>query len=376
MALTDEDRFLRVVGSTFLEVGQLADVWDHRPHGFRDEHPEDVRRRPSVLPVSLTQQLDDPGSPMSTFMVAELPNVKAVLAEYRRQLPQSPPLRPKWPVEAGPVPWGTLGLALDARLRLTLSPDAGTAPGRTGPVWEGIQWLRSRPDLSAVGDSAREVAAATAELVARCTPHTRRGLLLPSVDEDALCRQLIVLAWCEEIFRTRRLAPGSALDRLSTSGATSAADLAAAVPAEAVADVVGILGLCGLQPDWVEVRKRARAVPGSVVSGPAFAGSSLVGGADADVVVGGLLLDIKAAVNPRAFRREIPYQLIGYVLLDLDDAFAMTSAGLFLARQGALVRWELPELLRLFGAQRPLPELRERCRQHLQASKFLRASRR
>ncbi len=53
VALTDEDRFLRVVGSTFLEVGQLVDVWDQRPHGFRDEHPKDVRRRPYVLPVSL-----------------------------------------------------------------------------------------------------------------------------------------------------------------------------------------------------------------------------------------------------------------------------------------------------------------------------------
>ena len=306
---------------------------------------------------------------MSTFMAAELPDVRAVLADFRRQLPQTLPLRPDWPAEAGPVPWGTLGLALDARLRLTLSPDAAGDPGRAGPVWEGIEWLRSMPAHSSVGGAARQVAVDTAELVAKRAPHVGPGLLLPDDDEDALCRQLIVLAWCEEIFRTRRLAPGSALDRLSTSEAATVTDLLAAVPAAAVADLVAVHGLCNQLPDWAMVREQAHAAPSSVMSGPTFAGSGRVGGADADVLVGGLLIDIKASVNPRTSRKEIPYQLIGYVLLDFDDVYGITSAGLFLARQGTLISWELPALLTLFGARHPVQELRERCRQHLNAGK-------
>lgn len=47
-------------------------------------------------------------------------------------------------------------------------------------------------------------------------------------------------------------------------------------------------------------------------------------GADADLIIGDLLLDVKATVTTTKARREDFLQLIGYVQLDYDDRYHIT----------------------------------------------------
>lgn len=95
---------------------------------------------------------------------------------------------------------------------------------------------------------------------------------------------------------------------------------------------------------------------------PTFDGSALIGGADADLIVDGCLIEIKTTVKPETLPRDVLYQLLGYVLLDFTDKHGISSVGLYLSRQGEFVSWPLGELLaRLTGIDSvDLPGLRRR----------------
>ena len=82
---------------------------------------------------------------------------------------------------------------------------------------------------------------------------------------------------------------------------------------------------------------------------PAFEGSYDVGGADADLIVDGALLEIKTTVRPEINLNWIR-QLLGYVLLDYSDSHQIKAIGLYMARQGILFQWELEDAIqRLSG---------------------------
>lgn len=104
---------------------------------------------------------------------------------------------------------------------------------------------------------------------------------------------------------------------------------------------------------------------GAARDGPVFAGSGDIGGADADYILGGLLLDCKATKDPRRLGREEIYQLAGYLLLDYDNQFGIDQVGLYLSRQGGLITWDAADFLRRLGASVPLPQLRAQLRRHL-----------
>ncbi len=93
-----------------------------------------------------------------------------------------------------------------------------------------------------------------------------------------------------------------------------------------------------------------------------FVGSADLGGADADFILDGLLLDCKATTKPARLGRDEINQLAGYLLLDYADAFGIRGVGLYLSRQGAVIDWMVDEFLGLLGARLPLAELRARLR--------------
>ncbi|MGP3991521.1 hypothetical protein [Streptomyces sp. 3N207] len=105
------------------------------------------------------------------------------------------------------------------------------------------------------------------------------------------------------------------------------------------------------------------------VCGPVFASSDDVGGADADFIVGGLLIDCKVTTRPRTLPRSAVQQLARYLLLDYDDTYGIDRVGLYLPRQGALITWRVPEFLTALGARLPLPQLRTLLRGHLRQAK-------
>jgi hypothetical protein len=98
--------------------------------------------------------------------------------------------------------------------------------------------------------------------------------------------------------------------------------------------------------------------------GPTFTGSALIR-ADADLIAAGLLLDLKTSAKLSLPATDI-LQVIGYALLDFDDEFQLSTAGIFSGRYGYLPTWELGSLLHdLAGQEVSLPATREEFRRLL-----------
>jgi hypothetical protein len=80
------------------------------------------------------------------------------------------------------------------------------------------------------------------------------------------------------------------------------------------------------------------------VANPTFQGSTDVGGADADFIVDGCLVDIKTTKS-RTLAREHVYQPLGYVLLDYEDEHGINGIGYYSSRVPALTQWPLDQLI-------------------------------
>lgn len=99
--------------------------------------------------------------------------------------------------------------------------------------------------------------------------------------------------------------------------------------------------------------------------------------ADADLIAGGTLVEIKTGLGTRrtdgtrraGLPRQHLRQLVGYVLHDLDDDYRLHSVGLYQARYATLTIWPLEHLLqRTAGRPVDLAAERERHRQLLISS--------
>jgi hypothetical protein len=100
--------------------------------------------------------------------------------------------------------------------------------------------------------------------------------------------------------------------------------------------------------------------------GPTFAGSELIN-ADADLIAGGLLLDLKTSSKLSLAVVDL-FQVIGYALLDFEDAFRVAELGIFAARYGYLAAWELDDLLdELAGREMNIHAVRDGFRRLLES---------
>ncbi|MDT0308063.1 UvrD-helicase domain-containing protein [Streptomyces sp. DSM 44917] len=307
-----------------------------------------VAGRP-LITLSLTRQLKYPGSPMSRFMAEYLPNNPALVRDYLQRIAHLP--HPIQPIDVQYPNWAALGHAIDFRLRLSLGCTFGPS------VSHGIRAIGST--MSLPGAPAPHVRAALHTVGKDLLAAVNACLAHPSrFDDESLGRLCFVAAFYEDIFRTGEVRRFSLL--ADATPATTLADLTAAVPAYVTEDL----------SRQVELAERPftsfRALPRHArTCGPEFAGSGDLGGADADFILDGLLLDCKATTQPRRLGREEIYQLAGYLLLDYDDHHGINQVGLYLSRQGALITWHAEEFLRRLGATRPLAALRSHLQHHL-----------
>lgn len=306
-----------------------------------------------LIELSLTGQLKHPASPLSRFMKQHLPHARQVVGDYLACLPQVP--YPVQPLDVAYPDFAALGHAIDYRLRLSLGQDMGAA------VAYGVQALHPRV-VELRGAPAPRVRTALhhagLELLELIERHRNAGQAL--LDDEALSRLCFIAAYFEDVFRNGRLRRYSLLAR--TDERTTLQRLTDAVPAYVPADLAAQMRLA-------ERPFRAlRELPAAQrICGPDFTGSTDIGGADADFILGGLLLDCKATTRPRQLGEAEVYQLAGYLLLDYDDEYSIDRVGLYLSRQGHLVAWTVPDFLHRLGATLPLPELRSRLRDFLRA---------
>lgn len=66
--------------------------------------------------------------------------------------------------------------------------------------------------------------------------------------------------------------------------------------------------------------------------GPTFAQSKALGGADADIVCDGVLLDLKSTAQARITGRPELWQLLGYAFADTEDRYSIELAGVIALR--------------------------------------------
>jgi hypothetical protein len=309
-----------------------------------------------LIDLPLTGQLRFGGSPISRFLADHLPGTQRAVWDYLGRIGDLP--RPVQPADVRYPAWAALGHAIDFRLRLSLgwplgdSAAAGVAAvGASGPL-RGAPSRAARDALHRCGQ----------DLLAAVGGYLRDPGSLP---DEYLARLCFVAAYYEDVYRAGEVRRYSMLAEGTPD--TMLDGLVAAVPGYAVDDIGQQMALAG------NAFRQFRALPRRAVTcGPVFAGSADIGGADADFILGGLLLDCKATITPRKLGAGEINQLAGYLLLDYDDEFGISRVGLYLSRQGATITWDVPSFLGLLGASEPLPKLRGRLRTYLRACRAAR----
>lgn len=333
--------------------------------------------------MPLTWELKRPDSPVSRFMRDRFPDVAALRPSWRDQVVGRPTMLP----DMVRPPWSTLGIAIDYRLRYyfavtapeefaaisgmfhmggvarvlsaenrssELGPiDSGPEPGDDAiHVWaagpgdgEVEAWAEARTAAKLAWPFAQHLGSTTA----RVTPVGRR---LTMEDEADLCSACYVLALYEEPYRAG-LRVRSPLYELPADA--NIANLLALAKPELVDDL--------RQLSWAFHDGYAALLSQHAVLNPTFLGSADIGGADADLIVGRCLVEIKTTKAPSLEPFDI-YQLLGYVLLDYEDSFGIEEVGVYLARQALLVRWTLAGILTsLRGGRSPsVKDLRDEFR--------------
>ncbi|MBP2388431.1 hypothetical protein [Paeniglutamicibacter kerguelensis] len=163
----------------------------------------------------------------------------------------------------------------------------------------------------------------------------------PSSDSE-LDRASILLAYCEQAARAGATALIGSVGA-SCDAVVDGKSFADRLDPLALADITSLmLSNAGQLETW-----REQIADGDHYEpNPGFAGSGLVGGADADWVIGETLIDCKvygALTVPKL--RDFLRQLLGYVMLDSDDSLGIRHVGIWLPRQGMTPRWSLKRLL-------------------------------
>jgi hypothetical protein len=302
-----------------------------------------------LINLPLTGQLKYENAPVSLFLAEHLPGTHVVVQDYHRRIAGLP--RPVQPDDTWRPAWPALGHAIDYRLRLSLGCQLGD------PVHIGVEAIASDDPLpGAPNRPARNALATTGHYLLAVVDRFLAGTL--DLEDRWLTRLCFVASFFEDVYRTGQIAHYSILQNASPS--TDLRALTRAVPAYAVADIAAQLELA--QPVFAPFR----ALPQPLIKcGPTFAGSTDIGGADADFILDGRLLDCKATTTPTRLGNAEIGQLAGYLLLDYGNQYQITQVGLYLSRQGTVIAWPVPEFLRLAGSREPLPRLRGQLREYL-----------
>lgn len=90
--------------------------------------------------------------------------------------------------------------------------------------------------------------------------------------------------------------------------------------------------------------------------GPTFSASGWIGGADADLIDGGCLIDVKCAAKPSSATKFVR-QVVAYALLDVENEHGLDSVGIYLARRGILWKIRLDDIAEHSG--KTISELRD-----------------
>jgi hypothetical protein len=311
--------------------------------------------------MSLPEELERQDGPARRFFEERFPGRAAVKRDVRQQTRGAETIRPSGNMRR----LGTVGIAFHYRVQLcflTRQEMYGERPGIgaqlltdhmlvdpvSGSGASGLAAGRGAQLLIREGVLSHESVQELSEtLYQAARTLAGRNRKLVRADEDEVCRLCFALALLEEV--RARLLPGALLATLPRPATVD--ELLGLADAGCVADLRRIA--------WRFYDTQPELLAGDAILSPILSGTFDIG-ADPDLIVDWCLIEIKTAVDPGSISKPSwPWQLLGYALLDYDDAFEVDSVGLYLARQGVLVRWPLDEYIRvLAGREVPLAAAR------------------
>ena len=220
----------------------------------------------------------------------------------------------------------TVGMAFDIRTRMTL----GEFEPRRSASAMGMDVFNHL--LAPLLPNGQHISDVLGDAFLEAERLTRDG---DDVDQNYAS---IVFAWCESIYRAGVRAIRSSLgERLSA--ARNVDEVYDSIPP--------------LMPDLRIVNQRQikhwrlRMKHGAFfVSNPSFSGDFLVGGADGDWFIDDTLFDCKVKDTITApWVRKTLMQLLGYLILDLDNDYQAQRIGVWLPRQATVKTWTIEEIL-------------------------------
>ncbi len=303
--------------------------------------------------MSLTSHLNNPTSPIGQFIKLRFAQTARLTKTANQSLKSADTIRPMQADRS--YPYGLIGTAIDYRIRYAFD----ITPYQRLVAWEGAKLLTVKPfesdediavdwdDLDGIPLPPTALTTGVAQgpyplsliraffdsLENTVNMIQPKGRLLELENERMLNRYCVVLSLFEQVFRSNAYLQGP----LMQPTVKHTVEEFLAIPHDSWVYDLG------------EIFTRFYSHHNSLLSepyilNPTFTGSTYVGGADADLVVDSCLIDIKTSTFPQ-IKAEYLYQLAGYLLLDFDDKLHIDSVGIYMARQGMLFTWSVPDFL-------------------------------
>ncbi len=325
--------------------------------------------------MSLTSHLNDVKSPIGQFIKQRFAQTIRLTKAPNQQLKSTDTIRPAQADRS--YPYGLIGTAIDYRIRYAFD----ITPYQQLVAWAGAKLLTVKPfdsendipvdlaDLDSLGSVQLPSTVFTTgiaqgpypisliwaffhDLEATVNKLQPKGRLLELENERTLNCYCIILSLFEQVYRSNAYIQGP----LMQPTMKHTVEELFAIPQDSwVNDLVEIF------TQFYNRQNSLLLKP--FILNPTFVGSGFVGGADADLIVDGCLIDIKTSTFPQ-IKAEYLYQVAGYLLLDFDDMLHIDSLGIYMARQGELFRWTVLDFLRELTGDTAisLPPLRQEFR--------------
>lgn len=295
--------------------------------------------------MSLTSLIGAGCGPVWDWFETNLPETRRVSTSANRELRGG---SAREPCVVPPVPGtdhGLVGTAVGYLLSAHLRPDAldQTVAFNAALLLNGpLRHAKTKPSVI-----ERLVVARIAELC----PSQRR---LDQDDWSELCRLVAILARFEQYFRAGPAVLPYIAEPLRAHG-HNLDELAVSLVSEASIGDIDALGRVTIE-DHLSIRGASE-----LHIGPNFDQSLPLGGADADLIYDGTLLDLKSTSQAGLVGRDDIWQLIGYLLADTDDSYNITRVGFAALRRRRSIFWPADDLVRELagGSTHPIKQLRE-----------------
>lgn len=270
--------------------------------------------------MSLTSQIE--GGPLREWFAEKFPNTRRV-AWYANRYLCGPPTHPKKVLRGrkGSDP-GLVGTSVDYLVRATISANPWPAPvAALGAL-----------DLGSYLEDPRAALKVVREIQERVTHLQPWSLDLTAAEWSELCAMCVVLGKFEQCVRAS-LSIAEIVPGLPRAAKGLPEFIEALVDFATLADLEA-LGRIAAR-DHTDLRECTR-----LHLNPTFDQSAALGGADADLISDGVLLDLKSASTRRVVSRSELWQLLGYTFADSSNVFEIRKVGISALRWRE--RWVVP----------------------------------